>query len=118
MIIEKKTYKDSTKNKPHYVIYFDTEDGDHIGSYSISGYHLYDLYLTPKFRGKGLCKTIVEHAVSRKKNLNLDVDLDNIPAIKCYKKAGFKFVKEMYYYNPLWEDPKKKKQNVLRLKHS
>ncbi len=53
----------------------------------------------------------------RKKNLNLDVDPDNIPAIKCYERAGFKFVKEMYYYNPLWQDPKKMKYRVLRYKH-
>ena len=117
MIIEKKTFKNSTKNKPHYVIYFDSEKGEHIGGYSISGYHLYGLYVTPEFRGKGICKKNIDYAVSKKKNLNLDVDPDNIPVIKCYERAGFKFVKEMYYYNPLWQDPKKMKYRVLRYKH-
>lgn len=117
MIIYKITEKDSTKNKPHYFVSFNTEKEEHIGGYYISGYHLYNVYIQPEFKGKGLCKTIVNHAVSRKKNLNLDVAPDNPPAIKCYKRAGFKFVKEIYYYNPLWNDPKKKKRKMLRFKH-
>ncbi|MGI9554675.1 MAG: GNAT family N-acetyltransferase [Vampirovibrionia bacterium] len=117
IVIEKKTFEDSTKNKPHYVVYFDTEEGEHVGGYNISGLHLYGLYVTPEFRGKGICKQIIEYAVSKKKNLNLDVDPDNIPAIKCYERAGFKFVKEITYYNPLWKDPKKKEERVLRFKH-
>ena len=36
MIIERKTYVDSTKNKPHYVVYFDTDEGEHVDGYSIS----------------------------------------------------------------------------------
>jgi len=118
MITYKITQEDSTKNKPHYFIGFNTDEGEHMGGYYISGYYLYNLYLRPEFRGKGLCKTIINHAVSRKKNLNLDVSPENPPAIKCYKRAGFKFVKEMYYYNPLWGYPKEKKYKVLRLKHS
>ena len=117
MIIEKERFRDSTKNKPHYAIYFNSEKGEHIGGYSISGYHLYSLYVTPEFRGKGMCKKIIDYAVSRKKNLNLDVDPDNIPAIKCYRRAGFKFVREMTYYNPLWNLPNKVEFKVLRLKH-
>ena len=117
MIIEKKTFRDSTKNKPHYIIFFNSEKGEHIGGYSISGYHLYNLYVTLEFRGKGMCKKIIDYAVSRKKNLNLDVVPGNIPAIKCYKRAGFKFVRGMTYYNPLWDDPDKKEIHVLRLKH-
>ena len=117
MIITKKTYENSTKSKPHYVIYFDTEEGEHVGGYSISGQHLYALYVTPEFRGQGLCSIIINYATTRKKNLNLDVDPDNYPAIKCYEKAGFKLVKEMTYYNPLWEDPKQKKERVFRYKH-
>lgn len=53
-------------------------------------------------RGKGYCKKIVNHAVKRKKNLYLDVDPDNLAAIKCYKNYGFKFVKNLKnYYNPV-----------------
>ena len=64
MIIERKTYEDSTKCKPHYVVYFDTEKGEHVGGYSISGLHLYGLYVTPEFRGKGICKMIIDYASS------------------------------------------------------
>jgi len=39
-----------------------------------------------------------------KKNLYLDVEPDNIAAIKCYKKSGFKFVKELKNYrHPIWQ---------------
>lgn len=117
MIMYKITEKNSTKNKPHYFIGFNTEKGEHIGGYSIFGYHLYSVYVTPEFRGTGYCNKIISNAVSRKKNLNLDVDPDNIPAIKCYERAGFRFSKEMYYYNPLWGG-KHKKEMVLRYKHS
>ena len=69
MITEKKTFKNSTKSKPHYVIYFDSEKGEHIGGYSISGYHLYGLYVTPKFRGRGICKKIIDYADENKISL-------------------------------------------------
>ena len=67
MIMNKITEKNSTKNKPHYFIGFSTEKGEHIGGYSIFGYHLYSLYITPEFRGKGICKKIIDYAVSKKK---------------------------------------------------
>ena len=36
------TEKDSTKNKPHYTVYFSNSKGQHIGGYSIMGYYLYN----------------------------------------------------------------------------
>jgi len=117
MLVHKETLQDSTKNKPHYQVDFYTKNSEYIGSYVVSGYHLYNVYVTPEFRGKGMCKKIIDDAVSRKKNLNLDVDPDNIAAIKCYRRAGFKFVREMTYYNPLWNLPNREEFKVLRLKH-
>ena len=108
--------KDSTKNKPHYTFSFLNDKGNYIGSYSIMGYYLYDVYVIPEFQGQGYCKQIVSHAVKRKKNLILDVDPDNIPAIKCYKRCGFKFVKELKnYHHPSWG--KCPSADVLRFKH-
>jgi len=117
MIIEKERFSDSKKNKPHYYIGFNTKNGEHVGGYNVSGYYLYSFYITREFRGRGFSKLIINHAVSKKKNLYLDVNPDNIPAIKCYERAGFKFEKELTYYNPLWDYPDETKYRVLRYKH-
>ena len=99
----KYTSEDSTKNKPHYTFTFFDKDNQYLGEYSIYGYYLYNVYIVEKFRGKGYCKKIVSHAVKRKKNLILDVDKNNIPAIRCYKSCGFKFVKELKnYHHEIW----------------
>lgn len=112
------TEKDSTKNKPHYVIsFFDKKTNDFIGQYKIQGFYLYDVFIDSKQRGKGYCKHLVAHAVKRKKNLVLDVIPSNIAGIKCYKKCGFKFVKELKdYHHPSW-GKNIKPVDVLRFKH-
>ena len=74
------THEDSTKNTPHYTITF-TINESYVGEYSIMGKYLYDVHISSEYRGKGLCKKIVENAVNRKKGLYLDVDPDNIVAI-------------------------------------
>ena len=81
------------------------------------GRYLYNIYISPDFRGKGLCRKIVEHAVNRKKNLYLDVDPDNITAIKCYKKCGFIFKKKLSnYHHRSWGD-NVSESDVLRFYH-
>jgi len=59
--------KDSTKNKPHYTFSFFDDKDNYIGSYTINGYYIYNIFVDQKMRGKGYCKKIVEHAIKRKK---------------------------------------------------
>lgn len=111
------THDDSTKSTPHYTITFTTSQGFYIGEYSIMGYYLYNVNLSEDYRGKGLCKTVVNHAVSSKKNLYLDVDADNIPAIKCYKSCGFVFKRVLKNYHHRAWGKNVKPADVLRFKN-
>lgn len=110
------THNDSTKNTPHYTITFTTSQGFFIGEYSIMGYYLYNVFIDKAYRGHGYCKKLVKHAISRKKNLYLDVDPDNIAAIKCYKSCGFVFQKKLNNYHHKAWGSKCKKADVLRFK--
>ena len=110
------TNSDSTKSTPHYTISF-TKNGDYIGEYSIMGRYLYNVHISDVYRGKGLCKKIVNHAINRKKNLYLDVDPDNIPAIKCYKSCGFIFKKKLIKYHHRSWGKDVEKADVLRFYH-
>jgi predicted GNAT family N-acyltransferase len=52
-----------------------------------------NVFIDPAFQGKGYCKVIIDEIVEyfKKRNIQLylDVDEKNIPAVKCYKRAGF-----------------------------
>jgi RimJ/RimL family protein N-acetyltransferase len=111
------TYKDSSKSTPHYTISFTSSREIYIGEYSIMGHYLYNVHLSPEYRGKGLCKVLVKHAIDRKKGLYLDVDPDNIAAIKCYKSCGFIFKKELKNYHHRSWGENVEKHDVMRFIH-
>ena len=52
----------------------------------------------PKFRGQGICQNMIKYIVksSKKyiKKYELEVAENNIPAIKCYEKVGFKYIRK------------------------
>jgi len=51
------------------------------------------VHVAESYRGKGLCVQVVDNLIKSYKGINyfnLDVLADNIPAIKCYKKLGFR----------------------------
>ena len=56
------------------------------------------VYTNPKFRGQGICQNMVKFIVesSKKyiKKYELSVAENNIPAIKCYEKVGFKYIRK------------------------
>ena len=74
------------------------------GHYQINGMELQNVYIMPKFRGKGFCKKLVQHATLRKKHLHLWVKYDNLVAKKCYKGVGFVPTSQT-------------KQDMVKLKH-
>jgi len=57
------------------------------------------VYTNPKYRGQGICQNMVRSIVelSKKyiKKYELSVVENNIPAIKCYEKVGFKYVRKV-----------------------
>jgi len=51
------------------------------------------VHVAESYRGKGLCVQVVDNLIKSYKGINyfnLSVLADNIPAIKCYKRLGFK----------------------------
>lgn len=89
------TEKDSTKSVPHYEVNAFDKFNNHIGHYQIKGLWLENVYVNPSQRNKGYCKILVKHAMNRKKNLKLLVKKYNNIAINCYKKCGFKYIKDI-----------------------
>ena len=62
------------------------------------------VYTNPDFRGQKICQTNIAYMINmtRKyiKKYELEVDINNLPALKCYENNGFKKVKvlsEKYY---------------------
>jgi RimJ/RimL family protein N-acetyltransferase len=57
------------------------------------------VYTNPLFRGQGICqnmmRSIVELSKKYIKKYELQVVENNIPAIKCYEKVGFKYVRKV-----------------------
>ena len=53
------------------------------------------LYIQPEFRRKGLASNVFQYLIkTRKKALALNVNKNNLPAVSCYFKNGFKIAKE------------------------
>jgi ribosomal protein S18 acetylase RimI-like enzyme len=53
------------------------------------------LYIQPEFRRKGLASNVFQYLIkTRKKALALNVNKNNLPAVSCYLKNGFKIAKE------------------------
>jgi len=62
------------------------------------------VYTNPEFRGQKICQTNIAYMINltRKyiKKYELEVDINNLPALKCYENNGFKKIKvlsEKYY---------------------
>ena len=54
-----------------------------------------------KFLNKGFCKLLIKKLINITKHqfncFELEVSPDNIPAIKCYERNGFKVIKKIKY---------------------
>jgi RimJ/RimL family protein N-acetyltransferase len=59
------------------------------------------IYTKKSYRGQGICKNSINFIINEtKKNIKkyeLEVTVNNIPAIKCYEHNGFKYIKKMKY---------------------
>ena len=63
--------------------------------------HISNVLIYKKYRGLGYCSHLISKAVNRArsrkiKNISLHVSSKNTPAIRCYKKVGFKVVRKNY----------------------
>jgi len=59
------------------------------------------IYTNKNYRGQGICKNSINFIINETKKsikkYELEVAVDNIPAIKCYEYNGFKYIKKMKY---------------------
>jgi ribosomal protein S18 acetylase RimI-like enzyme len=57
------------------------------------------VYTNPKFRGQGICQNMVRFIIDNSKKYikkyELEVITNNIPAIKCYERVGFKYIRKV-----------------------
>ena len=57
------------------------------------------VYTNPKYRGQGICQNMVRFIIDNSKKYikkyELEVITNNIPAIKCYEKVGFKYIRKV-----------------------
>jgi hypothetical protein len=99
---------------PHKVLYFMIYKGHEVISTcrliynenSKTGY-INMVFTNVKYRNKGVCQLNLEKmiALTKLKMYELEVDIDNVSAIKCYEKIGFKIIKKI-----------KNKFNLMRIK--
>jgi len=59
------------------------------------------VYTNPKFRGQGICQNMIKFIINNSKKYikkyELEVVTINIPAIKCYEKVGFKYIRKVTF---------------------
>lgn len=83
------TFEDSTPRIPHFEI--NAFVGNQwAGHYQRNGEWIENVFVNEEMRGMGICKKMMKHAISQKKQLRLFVRNDNPGAIKCYLSVGFK----------------------------
>ena len=62
------------------------------------------VYTNPEFRGQKICQTNIAYMINLTKKYikkyELEVDINNLAAVKCYENNGFKRIKKQFktYY--------------------
>jgi RimJ/RimL family protein N-acetyltransferase len=58
------------------------------------------VYTSPEFRGQKICQTNIAYMINLTKKYikkyELEVDINNLPAVKCYENNGFKKIKKQF----------------------
>jgi len=77
------------------------------------------VYTNEKYRGQGICTKTIKFLINiSKKNIKkyeLEVDSDNLSAIKCYENNNFQFVKKIEYIQNINGIKKIKYYNLMKL---
>ncbi|VEA49214.1 acetyltransferase [Salmonella enterica subsp. arizonae] len=67
-----------------------TDQDEPVGFMLLTGEHMDALFVDPDFRGCGIGKLLIEHALTLAPHLTTSVNEQNIQAVGFYKKTGFK----------------------------
>ena len=79
------------------VVVFTSNDGEILGFMGISGEKLEMLFISPAARGKGIGRTLLNHAISQMSVRLVDVNEQNDRAVGFYQHVGF----EVFGRSPL-----------------
>ena len=99
-VLEEHLYKKKSKKVIYSIVFNDT---DIVSTsrliYDQNNGYISLVYTNPTFRGNQICfnniKKIIEYAKKIKlMTVSLNVNNDNLGAIKCYNKCGFKTIKK------------------------
>ncbi|GGD37370.1 acetyltransferase [Franconibacter pulveris 601] len=66
-----------------------TSDDAPVAFMLLSGAHMHALFVDPDFRGKGVGRMLIAHALSYAPELTTDVNEQNVQAVVFYQKMGF-----------------------------
>lgn len=67
-----------------------TDQDEPVGFMLLTSEHMDALFVDPDFRGCGIGKLLIEHALTLAPHLTTSVNEQNIQAVGFYKKTGFK----------------------------
>tara|TARA_B100000035_G_C20775222_1_gene454419 strand:- start:271 stop:585 length:315 start_codon:yes stop_codon:yes gene_type:complete len=82
------TFKDSTPRVPHFEINA-LIGKEWVGHYQRRGEWIENVFVREDMRRRGICKKMMMHAISQKKQLRLFVRNNNLEAQHSYKSVGF-----------------------------
>ena len=75
-----------------------------VGVFCLNGEEFGDLYIHPKYQGRGFGSGCIRYAVNQSSHLRLTVLSTNLAAIHLYEKNGFRFTgKDIQLRDGLWE---------------
>ncbi|WP_454879658.1 GNAT family N-acetyltransferase [Sphingobacterium detergens] len=77
----------------HVVLLGYEENGVLVAFMGVSGENLEMLFIHKDFRGRGIGKQLIYHAIKHFEVANVDVNEQNIQAVDFYKHIGFKVLK-------------------------
>jgi ribosomal protein S18 acetylase RimI-like enzyme len=86
------------KSSTYYIYFIDSIPVGRITIHKNGG--IWDIMVAESMRGKGICTKMLQELIDPNKFYFLHVKAKNEPAIKCYKKFGFKIESEkngIYY---------------------
>ena len=82
------TFKNSTPSVPHFEINAFIGN-EWVGHYQRNGEWIENVFVREDMRRRGICKKMMMHAISQKKQLRLFVRNNNLEAQRCYRSVGF-----------------------------
>ena len=87
----------ATKHLPSAETWVYVLDEEIVGFVALVGNEVGGLFVDPDFHRKGIGAALVDHALARRGQLEVEVFLENVIGRKFYDRYGFRMVKELVH---------------------